>query len=304
MQHLRRHPRRLVRVVDAFAVERVDASGGVSDHEVRRTGLRAYGATHRDATAGGLAFGSVGRDLPAIGDLVRVRVEQVRGVDALELAKRRQQADTDVDRAVTDREDPAVAGHRIAVAILHVERGFDPRLGVTRCLPVGPDRRPVGPLACAERAERTAEAAVGAVGDDDVPGADLDGIASRRLHHSPANEPAIDDGLQRLVTLEQRCTGSNRVAGDHRVELPSANDVAVLRVHRVRRPLQLELTSHARGAQPVVLVELGELIAEPHFVQLVHGARCQPVAARLLARERLAFDDGDLMAVPGEPVGR
>ena len=56
------------------------------------------------------------------------------------------------------------------------------------------------------------------------------------------------------------------------------------------------------GPQAVVAVELGELVAEAHLVELVHGARRQAVAARLLARERLALDDGDVVAVPGQPV--
>ena len=126
-----------------------------------------------------LHSGSIGLDLPTIGDLMCIRVEQMRGVDALELAERRQQPDTDVDGAVADREDPAVAGHRVAVAILHVERRFDPRLGVSRRLPVGANGGAVRPLARAERAERATEAAVGAVGDDHVAGADLDGLADR-----------------------------------------------------------------------------------------------------------------------------
>ena len=129
------HARGLVRVVDALAVERVDAAGGIADDEVRRTGLRAHRAAHRDAPAGGLALGLVGVDLPTIGDLMGIGVEQMSGVDALELAERRQQSDADVDRAVADREDPSVAGHRVAVAILHVERRLDPRLGVTRRSP-------------------------------------------------------------------------------------------------------------------------------------------------------------------------
>ena len=146
------------------------------------------------------------------------------------------------------------------------------------------------------------EAAVGAVGDDDVARPDLDGLAVGRLHDRAADEAAIDDRLQRLVTFEQRRPGGDGVAGDHRVELAAAHDVAVLRVHRVRRPLQLQLAAHARGAQAVVPVELGELVAEAHLVQLVDGSRREPVAARLLARERLALDDRDVVAVLGQPV--
>ena len=91
--------------------------------------------------------GSVGVDLPAFGDLAGVGVEQVGGVDALEVAERRQQADADVHGAVADREDPPVAGHRLAVAVLDVERRLDPRVLVAGRLPVRADRGAVGPLA-------------------------------------------------------------------------------------------------------------------------------------------------------------
>jgi hypothetical protein len=52
------------------------------------------------------------------------------GVDALEVAERREQADADVDGAVADREDPAVARHRLSVAVLDIERRLDPRIVV------------------------------------------------------------------------------------------------------------------------------------------------------------------------------
>ena len=160
-----------------FAVERVDAAGGVADDEVGRSGLRPDAAAHRDPAARRTALRVVRVDLPALGDLAGVGVEQVGGVDALEVAERRQQADADVDGAVADREDPAVAGHRVAVAVLDVERRLDPRVGVARRRPVGADRRPVRPLPGARRAERPAEAAVGAVGDDRELGADVDARA-------------------------------------------------------------------------------------------------------------------------------
>ena len=97
-------------------------------------------------------------------------------------------------RAVADREDPAVAGQRVAVAVLHVERGLDPRLGVERALAVAADGHAVGPLLVAGRAEGPAEAAVGAVGDDDVAGPHLDGRrrVGRAWTTAPRTKPAVD----------------------------------------------------------------------------------------------------------------
>ena len=86
-----------------------------------------------DRTGGRAAAASISQRSATGG---RVAVEQVGGVDALEVAERREQPDADVDRAVAHREDPAVAGERVAVAVLHVERGLDPRLVVAGRLPV------------------------------------------------------------------------------------------------------------------------------------------------------------------------
>ena len=48
-------------------------------------------------------------DLPTVGNLMCVGIQQVSGVDALEVAERAEQTDADVDGAVAHREDPAVA---------------------------------------------------------------------------------------------------------------------------------------------------------------------------------------------------
>ena len=131
----------LVGVVDALAVERVDGAGGVADHEVRRPGLGADRASHRQPAAGRATLGLVGLELPVVGRGGDVLAEQVGGVDALEVAERGQQPDADVHRPVAHREDPPVARHGVAVAVLHVEAALDPRLGGERAAPVAPDGR-------------------------------------------------------------------------------------------------------------------------------------------------------------------
>ena len=89
----------------------------------------------------------VGVELPVAGRRGHVLAQEVGGVHALEVAERRQQPDADVHRAVADREDPAVARHRVAVAVLHVEARLDPRFRRERARPVPADGRAVGPLA-------------------------------------------------------------------------------------------------------------------------------------------------------------
>ena len=44
-------------------------------------------------------------------------------------------------------------------------------------------------------------------------------------------------------------------------------------------------------------------VAEAHLLELVHCPWCEPVSARLLARERLALDHDDVVSGPCEPVG-
>jgi hypothetical protein len=46
---------------------------------------------------------------------------QLGGVDALPGAIGREQADADIDPAIAEGEDPAVAGHNLAVGVADVE---------------------------------------------------------------------------------------------------------------------------------------------------------------------------------------
>ena len=108
--------------------------------------------------------------------------------------------------------------------------------------------------------------------------------------------------MDRLVTLEQLGAGGDGVVGDHRVKVAAPHDVAVARIDRMVRPLQLELPAHPRGPQTVIAVELFEARRQPHLVELVDGAGSQSVPARLFPGERLALDHRDVVAVAGQPV--
>ena len=107
--------------------------------------------------------------------------------------------------------------------------------------------------------------------------------------------------MDRLVALEQLGAGGDGVVGDHRAEVATPDDVAVARVHRMVRPLQLELPSHPGRPQAVVAVEPVEAAARPISSSWC-TARGQPVTARLPRGERLALDDGYVVALAGEPV--
>ena len=231
------------------------------------------------------------------------------GVDALEVAERRQQADADVHGAVADREDPAVAGHRLAVAVLDVERRLDPRVGVARRLPVGADGRAVGPVSRRRdvpraRPKRLLAPSATMVNSARISTGGPTRRPSTRSTVAPRTKPRSTTGCSASWPCSRRGPGGDRVVGDHRVEVAAAHDVAVARVHRVARPLQLELAAGPGRPQPAVAVEPGEPVGEAHLVELVHRPRREAVAARLVARERLALDDRDVVAVAGEPVRR
>ncbi len=122
------------------------------------------------------------------------------------------------------------------------------------------------------------------------------------LHGGSAHEAAVDDGLYRLVPLQQGGAGGCGVVGHELVEVAAPNDVAVLGVHRVRRPLQFELSTGARGPKPVVAVEFLQGVAEAHQLELVHRSGGEAVAAGLFAREGLLLDDRHRVAVTCQPI--
>ena len=98
-------------------------------------------------------------------------------------AARREQSDADVDAAVAQREDPAVAGHDVAVGVADVEVRVDPGFVVAIAGVVAAQRHAHRPVAIAVDAEVAPEPRVRAVGDDEVAAADaLDGAAVLVLH--------------------------------------------------------------------------------------------------------------------------
>src|SRR3954451_19449571 len=67
-------------------------------------------------------------------------------------------------------------------------------------------------------------------------------------------------------------------------------------------PSQLERYVVRTRSQAVVAVVLRQRVAEAHLLELMDGARSEPVAARLLARECLALGHACVVPRPGEPV--
>src|SRR5581483_10913554 len=118
------------------------------------------------------------------------------------------------------------------------------------------------------------------------------------------DEPVLDDRSDRLRTGPQLRPRVDGPLGDHRVEIPAPHDVAVGREDRMVGPGELERDAVRDRAEAVEALVSREPVLQPHVVELPHRARREAVAARLLAREALAFDREHASPAAREPVRR
>ena len=123
---------------------------------------------------------------------------------------------------------------------------------------------------------------------------------SRRRIVAPVTRPPSTRGDDRLAGRPERRPGLHGPVRHHLVEVPAAHHVSVVRKVGVLGPAQLQGDAVGHRAQALVALETGELVGEPHLVELAHGPRGQAVAAGLLAGEALLVDD----AAPGGPAAR
>ena len=201
-----------------------------------------------------------------------------------------------------DGEHPAVPGDRVAGPVLHVEHRLDPGIGVAGRLPVRADRGAVGPRRGAERTERATEAAVRAIGDDDVARSHLaQRSVTGLLHPRAAHEAPVHDRGDGFVTVEQRRAGALGGAGDELVELASPDDIPVLREDGMDRPWQLHVAAQRCRPEADDPVESCQLVGQPHVGELLHGPRRECITARLVARIRASLEDRDVVAVARQP---
>ncbi len=119
---------------------------------------------------------------------------------------------------------------------------------------------------------------------------------------APRDEAALEDRRGRLGVLPDGRSGLHRVVGDHLVEVATAHDVSERRQVGMLGPLELERDAVRERAEAVEAVEVRESLAEAHVVELPHRSGREPVAARLLARERLLLDEEDIVTRRREPV--
>ena len=228
----------------------------------------------------------------------RELVHEVGRVDALEVAERRQQADADVDRAVADREDPAVAGQRVAVAVADVERALDPRVGVQRALVVAADRHALRVARGRARCRAPGRTASWRRRRPRRSGVDRTFWPAPCPSRPRRDEPTVDtERSHRLGALPERGAGLHGVLGDHLVEVAATHDVAVATGRSgARASCSSSVMPWATARSPSKRWNSAERSARPMSCELVHRPRRQAVAAGLLPRERLLLDDDDVVA--------
>ena len=150
-----------------------------------------------------------------------------------------------------------------------------------------------------------AEPRVGAVGDDHVARLAPRSSAPSRCTTAPVTQAVARRGARpprcpattwrrpRPRSRPRTCRGRDGGRRSRATGTPGASGHVISRVLAVGdRP------------QALVAVEVLEPLREAHLVELVHRSRGEPVAARLLAGERLLLDDQDVVAGPSQPVGR
>src|SRR3972149_6849380 len=102
----------------------VTPPGGPPDPPPVATRLRPNGERHWKLASDGLRH-RISVDLPIRWELRQIGVEDVTGVDVLPSLERRHQPSANIYRPITEREHPAVAGHRTSLTIADVELALD-----------------------------------------------------------------------------------------------------------------------------------------------------------------------------------
>ena len=247
--------------------------------------------------------------MPTFGDLLCERVEQLECVDAAHVSVGRQHADADVDRAVAERDHPAVAGDRVAGSVSDAEVGLDPRLGGAVTAEVGPSGDAVGPVTLPGGAEVAPEAAVRAVGDHDESGAHHVVALGARVElgidgqRRASDESALDDRRRRLMAHQHRRSRVGRARPQVCIEQVATQRRGVVRHVGVARPGRRD------ASRSVDEPNSGEAMsAERHRVdveqrQLAQRSWGDRITAGLVARDRALLDDRDVMAGSGQPGG-
>src|SRR5690606_30114747 len=213
-----------------------------------------------------------------------------------------QQPHTHVHRPVSQREHPAVAGHRRPAVVTQVQLALEEPVGRPRRAVVAASSETHRIVLAPRHAESPTEAVEGPVGDDD----------HRRRHplgFAPADqvdsdEEAVFHDRFRFGLLPHPDPLLLGEGGDLLVQVAAPDHPTPVGKARMLGPLQLEHDRVAGvRAEPVYAVEAGDVEVESHLAELEDRPRREPVATGLVAGVFLPLDEGHVVAGASQPIG-
>ena len=104
------------------------------------------------------------------------------------------------------------------------------------------------------------------------------------------------------MTFKQSCSRGDGIARHHCVQFSAPNNITVLRIDRMRGPVQFNGLAVSCRAQSVVTMELRELIAKTHIVDLLDSPRGQTITTGFFPREKVLVDYDNIETLFGQPV--
>ena len=291
---LREEASALERVVDALAVERIHARGGVADGSPVSARDPRDGPAHRQQRRGDGPWLTI--QFPLVADTARVVLQEFLDRHVRGPGRGGEGADPQIDVAVAEREHPSVPGLDDAVLIAEFEIGTDPLVIV----PAGPDIRP-----CRHRVDRVA-----------MPGptqqATHRGPDAIGHHEGPARDATVTgpDGGHLAVVAPFHVRHAHTVQNDG-TRLDSRLTQAIVEYGPAhgragpavvaRRPGDALFVTEPAQFEPADSDPIPRPAAEAQAVHLEHRAWGEPVAAGLVARERGGVQNRDLAAGSCQP---
>ncbi|AFR47610.1 hypothetical protein KTR9_0965 [Gordonia sp. KTR9] len=294
-------PRGLEGVVDALAVERVDACRGVADQHPVPAGDAGHRTAHRQQGRGDADGRAV--ECPLVVHHRGIVLEDRPKGHVRRPLRRGERADADVDLAAAGRaewEDPAVPGQQSAVGSAELEvRPHPVRIGarggcVCACgHTVGGVSMPLPP-------KRFADSRPDPVGDDEVGHPHRVRARGGREGHR-AHPVAVHFDVNSLDALHHSRSDRHRVGADGLVELGSCHRAPVRR-ETAGRPPDLLAGTPTVEQESVDARTVGEQRAQPERVEFGDGARRESVTTRLVAREHRGVGE-DHVPAGGDGMG-
>jgi hypothetical protein len=212
-----------------------------------------------------------------------------------------ERADPDVHRTATQREDPAVAGQDLVVLAAQLEVRADPRVVGHRGVDVRARGDAVDGVPVPGAAEQLAQRGAHAVGDDQPPTAQLEGVTVGLEPHR-GHPAAVHLHVDRAGAVDADGTRLHRGRAEMVVELGARHRRPVGR-QLAARPGQQQGLAEPVCAQTVVDGMRTDPVVESEPVELGDRAGRQAVTTGLVAREDGRVDQHRVASAARGPRG-